>query len=231
MSETLTIKVPDGTFSAYVARPSREPAPAIVVLQEIFGVNPDMRQTADELAALGFIAICPDLFWRQTPNVELSDKTDWDRAGKLYQAYDVDQGVTDIIAAVESARTLSGATGKVGVVGFCLGGLMTFLTAARGKVDAAVSYYGGRTEEFLAEAPNIAAPLIMHFGEEDEYISKDAQKAIKDKMIGMVAVEIFTYPGRSHAFARHHGTKYDEAAATLANARTASFFKKHLGIA
>ncbi|OAJ54853.1 carboxymethylenebutenolidase [Paraburkholderia ginsengiterrae] len=231
MSEILNIKVPDGSFSAYVARPKQEPAPAVVVLQEIFGVNTDMRQTADELAALGFIAICPDLFWRQVPNVQLSDKTDWDQAAKLYQAYDVNQGAVDIIAAVEWARTLPGATGQVGVVGFCLGGLMSYLTAARGKIDAAVSYYGGRTDEFLDEASNITAPMIMHFGEEDEYISQAAQQAIKAKMHGKPGVDIFSYPGCAHAFARHHGTKFDEAAAHLANGRTASFFKKHLGLA
>ncbi|MFM0248252.1 dienelactone hydrolase family protein [Paraburkholderia sediminicola] len=231
MSETLSITVPDGTFSAYVVRPARQPAPAVVVLQEIFGVNPDMRQTADELAALGFIAICPDLFWRQAPNVQLSDKTDWDKAGKLYEAYDVNQGVPDIVATVQAARTLPNATGKVGVVGFCLGGLMTFLTAARSGVDAAAGYYGGRTEQFLSETPTVSAPMIMHFGTEDEYISRDAQKAIKDSVAGMPNMEIFTYQGSAHAFSRHNGTKYDAAAAALANGRTAGFFKTHLGLA
>ncbi|MFM0206561.1 dienelactone hydrolase family protein [Paraburkholderia sediminicola] len=231
MSEILSITVPDGTFSAYVAHPTQQPAPAIVVLQEIFGVNPDLRQTTDELAALGFIGICPDLFWRQAPNVQLSDKTDWDKAAKLYEAYDVNQGVQDIVATVQAARVLSGATGKVGVVGFCLGGLMTFLTAARSNVEAAACYYGGRTEQFLSEAPNVAAPLIMHFGTEDEYIASDAQRAIKDSVAGMPNVEIFTYQGSAHAFSRHNGTKYDATAAALANGRTASFFKTHLGLA
>jgi carboxymethylenebutenolidase len=228
MTDMLTIDTPDGSFSAYVARPSQLPAPVVVVLQEIFGVNPDMRQSADELAALGFIAVCPDLFWRQAPNIVLSDKTDWDRATKLYAAYDLSEGVTDIVAALAAARTLPGATGKVGLMGFCLGGLMTFLTAARGKVDAAVCYYGGNTEQHLAEAANVSAPMIMHIGEEDEYISKTALNAIKEAVREMKNVEIFTYPGCSHAFARHRGTKYDEAAATLANGRTADFFKKHL---
>jgi carboxymethylenebutenolidase len=231
MNETLSITTPDGTFSAYVARPAQQPAPAIVVLQEIFGVNPDMRQTADELAALGFIAICPDLFWRQAPNVQLSDKTDWDQAGKLYAGYDRSQGVDDIVATLNTARTLPGATGKVGVMGFCLGGLMTFLTTARSDVDAAVCYYGGETDKYLSEVPNVKAPLIMHIGEEDEYISKDATKAIKEATRENAQIEVFTYPGCSHAFARHRGTKYDGAAATLANGRTASFFAKHLGSA
>lgn len=228
MTDMLTIDTPDGSFSAYVTRPSQLPAPVVVVLQEIFGVNPDMRQSADELAALGFIAVCPDLFWRQAPNIVLSDKTDWDRASKLYAAYDLSEGVNDIVATLAAARTLPDATGKVGLMGFCLGGLMTFLTAARGKVDAAVCYYGGNTEQHLAEAENVSAPMIMHIGEEDEYISKTALNAIKEAVREKKNVEVFTYPGCSHAFARHRGTRYDEAAATLANGRTAGFFRKHL---
>jgi carboxymethylenebutenolidase len=231
MTETIKINTPDGAFSAYVARPANLPAPAIVVLQEIFGVNSDMRESADELAAQGFIAICPDLFWRQTANVELSDKTDWDKAFKLYEGYDQDQGVTDIVAALNAARSLPGATGKVGLMGFCLGGLMTYLTSARDSVDAAVVYYGGSTEQHLSEVDNVKAPMIMHFGEEDEYISKDAQQAIKAAVDGKEGIEVFSYPGCAHAFARHRGEKYDGAAASLANGRTASFFKAQLGLA
>ena len=229
MSEYTTISTPDGTFSAYVARPTRKPARVIIVLQEIFGVNPDMRQTADELAAVGFIAVCPDLFWRQAPGVQLSDKTDWDKAGKLYEAYDLDKGVEDISATINAAHTLLGASGKVGLMGFCLGGLMTFLTAARTDIDAGVSYYGGRTERFLSEAPSVKAPFMMHVGEDDEYISRDAQQAIKKAFEGRPNASIHTYPGCAHAFGRHRGTRYDAMAAALANARTVEFFHKYLG--
>ena len=228
MSEMLTITTPDGSFSAYVARPATLPAPVVVVLQEVFGINADMRKSSDELAEAGFIAICPDLFWRQAPNIELSDKTDWDRAFALYQAYDIDKGVKDIEATLEFGRTLSGSTGKVGLTGFCLGGLMTCLTTARSHVDASVSYYGGRTEEFLAEAPGIKTPWIMHVGDEDEYISKPAQAAIKAALAGKPGVEIYTYAGCAHAFTRHDGTRYDAAAAAMANKRTVDFFHTQL---
>jgi carboxymethylenebutenolidase len=231
MSQMLSINTPDGEFSAYVARPVGGPAPVVVVLQEIFGVNADMRQSSDELAERGFIAVCPDLFWRQKPNVQLSDKTDWEPALKLYEAYDIPVGVTDIVATMDFARSLPGSNGRVGLMGYCFGGLMTYLTAARAHVDVGVSYYGGRTEQFLAESGKVTAPMIFHVGEEDEYISKDAQSAIKEAMKGKELVEVFTYPGCGHAFARHRGEKYDTAAANLANERTASFFKKYLDAA
>jgi carboxymethylenebutenolidase len=230
MNTELKISTPDGSFSTYVAYPAKVPAPAIIILQEIFGVNPDMRQTADELAAEGFVAICPDLFWRQIPNVELSDKTDWEIGLKLYQAYDVTEGVADIVATMHAARSQPYTTGRVGVMGFCLGGLMTYLTATRAGFDAGVWYYGGRTEEFLSEADNLTDPLLMHVGENDEYISPTAQSAIKDAIKTNPKVEMHIYPGCFHAFARHRGTKFDEDAAKVANARTAEFFKKHLGL-
>lgn len=233
MNETISIDTPDGAFSAYVALPATLPAPAVVVLQEIFGVNPDMRESADELAALGFLAICPDLFWRQAANIVLSDKTDWDKALQYYEHYDRAQGVHDIVTTLNAARHLPGCNGKVGLMGFCLGGLMTFLTAAREpeSVDAAVVYYGGSTEDYLSETAGIKAPMIMHFGEEDEFISKDAQRSIKAAVSGKPEIEVFSYAGCSHAFARHRGLKYDEAAAHLANGRTARFFETHLGMA
>jgi carboxymethylenebutenolidase len=230
MSETITIPTADGSFAAYLARPAVTPAAAIVVCQEIFGINADMRQTCDEFASQGFLAICPDLFWRLEPGVELSDKTDWEKALALYEAYDLNTGVTDILATMQAARTLRGASGKVGLLGFCLGGLMTFLTAARHALDASVAYHGGRTEQHLAEAPGVTGPLLMHLAEEDEFISKEAQRAIIAALKDKPNVEIHTYPGCSHAFARHGGTHYDAAAARLATSRTLSFFQSNLGV-
>lgn len=225
----LSISTPDGHFSTYVAYPAKLPAPAIIILQEIFGVNPDLRQTADELAADGFVAICPDLFWRQSPNVQLSDQTDWDTGLKLYQAYDVTEGVADIVATMHAARRLPYTTGKVGVMGFCLGGLMTYLTATRAGFDAGVWYYGGRTEEFLSEACNLSDPLLMHVGENDEYISPAAQRQIKEAIRTNAHIELHVYEGCAHAFSRHRGSKFDQEAAALAKLRTVDFFKLHLG--
>jgi carboxymethylenebutenolidase len=208
MSESIKITALDGVFSAYVAKPNAPSAPVIVVLQEVFGVNADMRETCNELADKGFIALCPDLFWRQEPGLDLSHWTEaeWKKGLALYDAYDFDAGVSDIVDTVTVSRTLDGASGRVGVMGFCLGGLMTFLTAARGNADAAVAYYGGGTENHLGEASAVSIPMLMHLGEEDEFISKDAQRKIKQAFVSNAQVEIYSYPGCSHAFAPTHGS-------------------------
>ena len=230
MKDRITIEGRDGAFGAYMARPKTLPAPAVVVLQEIFGVNMDMRETCDELAAQGFIAVCPDLFWRQEPGLDLNHWSDaeWKKGLALYAAYDRDKGVRDIVDTAHASGQLDGASGKVGVMGFCLGGLMTFLTAAREKIDAAVAYHGGETEKYLDEADKITAPMLMHLAEEDEFISKEAQTKIKAALSNKPNVEIYTYPGCNHAFARHTGTHYDAAAAGEANGRTWQFLHDHL---
>ena len=230
MGTYITVATPQGKFQAYLARPDALLAPAIVVIQEIFGVNADLRETCDELAAQGYLAISPDLFWRMEPGVDLSDQTEaeWKKGFALYTAFDYDAGVIDIVATTDKARSLPGANGKVGLMGYCLGGLMTFIVTARNGADASVVYYGARTEEYLGEAGAIGTPLLIHLGEEDEYISKTAQKAIIDALADNPSARVFTYPGCKHAFARHHGIHYDQRAADLANGRTAEFFKAHL---
>ncbi len=230
ISKYITVDTPDGSFRAYVANPRVLAAPAIVVIQEIFGVNADLRNTCDELAAQGYFAISPDLFWRQEPGVDMSDQTEaeWKKGFALYTAFDYEAGVADIAATMEIARTLPGANGKVGLIGYCLGGLMTFIVTARKGADASVEYYGAGTEKHLDEANNIKNPLLIHLGEEDEYISSDAQKAIIGALKDNSFAQVFTYPGCRHAFARHHGIHYDRDAATLANGRTADFFNLHL---
>jgi carboxymethylenebutenolidase len=230
MNPSIHINTSDGTFKAYIARPAIVPAPAVVVVQEIFGVNADLRATCDELATQGYFALSPDLFWRMEPGVDLSDQSEaeWKKGFALYAAFDYPTGVSDIAATLQAARTLSGANGKVGLMGYCLGGLMTFLTTARCGADASVVFYGGNTEKHLNEARNIKNPLMMHLGEEDEYISTEAQKSIISAFAGNELAQVFTYPGCRHAFARHRGIHFDPDAARLANRRTADFFQHHL---
>jgi len=230
MKEHITIEGHDGAFAAYIARPKTSPTPAVVVLQEVFGVNADIRKTCDELAEQGFIAVAPDLFWRQEPGLDLNHWSDaeWKKGLALYAAYDRDKGVRDIVDTAHAAGHLEGASGKVGVMGFCLGGLMTFLTAAREKIDAAVAYHGGDTEKYLDEADKITAPMLMHLAEEDEFISKEAQTKIKAALSNKPNVEIYSYPGCNHAFARHTGTHYNAEAAAKANGRTWQFLHDHL---
>jgi carboxymethylenebutenolidase len=230
MQESIQINTPDGSFRAHVARPAAEPAPVVIVLHEVFGVNADMRQTCDELAALGYLAICPDLLWRLEPGVEMSDRTEAElvKALALYTAFNVDTGVDDVARAIQVARTLPGATGKVGLIGFCLGGLMAFLATARVGADAAVAYYPGNADKHLEEATRIDKPLQVHLAREDEFIPAGPQMEIIEALKNRPTVQTFGYPGCSHAFARHSGSHYDAAAAALANERSAAFLAFHL---
>src|ERR1700693_3728062 len=162
MKHHIAIEGRDGAFGAYIARPTVLPAPAVVVLHEVFGVNADIRKTCDELAEQGFIAVAPDLFWRQEPGLDLNHWSDaeWKKGLALYAAYDRNKGVLDIVDTAYAAGQLDGASGKIGVMGFCLGGLMAFLTAARAKIDAAVAYHGGGTAKYLDETGGLCAPIV-----------------------------------------------------------------------
>jgi carboxymethylenebutenolidase len=230
MGNRLTVRGQDGAFSAYIARPAALPAPAVVVLQELFGVNADIRKTCDELAEKGFIAVAPDLFWRQEPGVDLevTSEPDWQHGLRLYQSYDRNAGVSDIKDTLAAVAELPDCTGKAAVLGYCLGALMSFLTAVRSEVDAVVAYHGGDTEKYLREVDGLHAPLLMHLGEEDEFISKPAQAQIKAALASKPNATVHSYPGQRHAFSRHGGAHYNAAAAALANGRTHEFLKHEL---
>jgi carboxymethylenebutenolidase len=229
--EYLTIPTGDGEFKAYVARPEAADAPAIVVIQEIFGVNAVMRHAADHYAAQGYLAICPDLFWRVEPGVDITDKTkaEWDKAFALMNAFDVDKGVEDIQTTLSFARQQKGATGKAGAVGYCLGGKLAFLTATRTDVDASVSYYGVGLDALMGEAEKLHGPLMLHVAEQDGFSSPEARDRLVAGMKNHPHVELYVYPGCDHAFAREGGEHYDAEAAETANARTLALFERALG--
>jgi carboxymethylenebutenolidase len=231
MKDGIMIEGRNGDFGAYIARPKTLPAPAVIVLHEVFGVNADIRKTCDELAEQGFVAIAPDLFWRQEPGVDLSvtSEPDWQHGLHLYQAYNRDTGAKDVKDTADAAAKMPECTGKVAVIGFCLGGLMTFLAAVRYGADAAVVYHGGDTEKYLDEAKGFDSPMLMHLAEEDEFISKPAQAQIRAALAGKPNATVYSYPGQHHAFARHNGAHYNAAAASLANGRTEEFLHRHLG--
>jgi carboxymethylenebutenolidase len=230
MSDRITIEGRDGAFGAYIARPNSLPAPAVVVLHEVFGVNADIRKTCDELAEKGFIAVAPDLFWRQEPGVDLSvtSESDWQHGLRLNQAYDRDAGAGDVKDTANAVAKLPGCTGKVAVLGYCLGGLLVYLTAVRFGVDAGVAYHGGDTEKYLGEVDGLHAPLLMHLAEEDEFISKPAQAQIKAALASKPNATVYSYPGQNHAFSRHNGAHYNAAAAALAHGRTYEFLHQKL---
>jgi carboxymethylenebutenolidase len=232
MNDRITIEGRDGAFDAYIARSKTSPAPAVVVLQELFGVNADIRKTCDELAEQGFLAVAPDLFWRQEPGVDLSNVTsdaDWQHGLRLYAAYDRDAGAKDVKDTVDAVRNLLECNGKVAVLGYCLGALMVFLTAVRCQgVDAAVAYHGGDTDKYLGDVDGLNAPLLMHLAEEDEFISKAAQAQIKAALAKKPNTAVYSYPGQNHAFSRHNGAHYNAAAAALAHERTYAFLNRQL---
>ena len=230
MNDRITIEGRDGEFSAYIARPKVLPAPAVLVLHEVFGVNTDIRKHCDELAEQGFIAVAPDLFWRQEPGVDLSvtSEPDWQHGLRLNQTYDRDAGARDVKDTANVVAKLPGCIGKVAVLGYCLGGLITFLTAARYGADAAVAYHGGDTEKYLGEVDGLHAPLLMHLGEEDEFISKAAQSEIKAALANKPNTTVYSYPGQRHAFSRHGGAHYNAEAAALAHERTYAFLNRQL---
>lgn len=229
MGRRITIQGKDGAFEAYVADPQGGSAsgPAIVVIQEIFGVNHVMRDTCDWLAAEGYTAVCPDLFWRIEPGIDITDRTEaeWARAFELFKAFNVDTGAQDIAATIAQLR--ADGHGKVGAVGYCLGGLMAYLTAARTDVDAAVGYYGVGIDAYLGEAAQIKKPLMLHIAEEDGFVSKDSQAKMK-AALASPAFALHSYPGRDHAFARLGGQHYHVGDAATANQRTIDFFATNL---
>jgi carboxymethylenebutenolidase len=228
--QTVTIKGKDGAFSGYLASPGPGRGPGLVVIQEIFGVNAVMRDIADGMASRGYFALVPDLFWRLEPGVQLTDKTDadWKKALDLMGRFDIDKGMEDIQATIDHLRKLPGCTGKVGALGYCLGGQLAYLTAARTDADAAVGYYGVNIQNRLDEAKNIKHPLMLHIAEADEYVPADAQAKIEAALKGNPKVTLHRYPLMNHAFARVGGAHYDKAMADHANIRSATFFRQHL---
>src|SRR5437867_742091 len=227
----ITIKSFDGDeFSAYFALPASGYGPGIVVLQEIFGVNEYMRSVCDWYAAHGFVAICPDLFWRQEPGIQRTDRSEaeWQKAFQLYQGLDEAKAVEDSAAAVEFLRRHSACTGRVGAVGFCLGGNLAWLLSVRFKPDCAVGYYGVGIEKTLNEARNLSSPLMLHIAGKDQYCPPEAHKQIHAVLDSNSLVTIHDYPEHDHAFGRPGGEHYDVKAAELANLRTLEFFVRNL---
>ena len=230
MAEVTITAGDGGTFAAYLASPPTGSGPGIVVIQEIFGINKVMRDIADGWAAKGYMAICPDLFWRQEPGIELTDQSqaEWDRAFGLYQGFDEAKGAEDLGATLAHLRGLEGCSGKIGSVGFCLGGKLAYLMATRGDADCNVGYYGVGIENALDEAEKIKAPLLLHIAEKDQFCPPEAQAKVHGALDSHGQVTIHDYAGADHAFARPGGEHYDESAADLANQRTADFLAGNL---
>ena len=219
----------DGTFPAHVARPVGAPRAAIIVIPEIFGCNPGIVQKCESWAAKGYLAVAPDIFWRFAPGVEL----DPDVPAQLQEAFgyfgqfDPDAGVKDIEAVIHWIRREQGVA-KVGCAGYCLGGRLAYMAAARTDIDVSVGYYGVMIDQMLGESHAIARPLMLHIAGADHFVGPDAQAAIHAGLDGHPRVTLHDYPGLDHGFAAEMGDRRDEEGARLADSRTEAFFAEHL---
>lgn len=220
----------DASMPAYVARPQGSPRGAIIVVQEVFGVEKGIRKKADDWAARGYLAVAPDVFWRQEKGVELDADVpeQFQKAIELMMAHDVDLGIRDIEAVIHWIRRQEGIP-KVGLVGFCMGGRVAYMAATRTDIDASVGYYGVAIDQMLNESHAIARPLMLHIPTADGFVPPEAQKAMHDGLDPNPHCTLHDYEGLDHGFAAEIGTRRDPAAAELADTRTAEFFAQHVG--
>ncbi len=231
MGKDITISGEDGAFGGYLAVPASGKGPGVVVIQEVFGINKWVRSVADMMAAEGYIALAPDLFWRIAPGIQLdpSKPEEFQKGLELYRKYDFDKALADIRSTMTYLRTAPGASGKVGNMGFCAGGLLSYMCAARTDTDASSSYYGGGINGRLELMEKIEKPTLLHLAGVDDFMPPEAQGKIRDAAVKNPNVTVHVYPGVHHGFCRDIDPRnYDAAACKLAHGRTLELFKKTL---
>jgi carboxymethylenebutenolidase len=230
---SITVQASDGTgsFSAYLLEPKSKPAGVVVLIQEIFGVNQAMRDTAAWVADLGFIAVCPDLFWRIEPGIDITDKSEaeWKQAFALFGKFDQVKGMDDLKATVATARKLPGANGKVATMGYCLGGRLAFMMAEQSDADANISYYGVGLDNLLGDLGKVTQPLIVHIADKDEFFPSEGRAKVVEAVISHRQIACYVYPSADHAFARVGGVHWDGRSAAIANGRSAEALVAALG--
>ena len=227
---SITARDASGTFNAYLARPAQGSGPGMVVIQEIFGINEYVRRTADRFAEEGYVVLAPDLFWRIEPGIDLGyAPEDYQRAFELFGAFDVDKGIDDIAATIDALRARDDQAGGVGCVGFCLGGKLAYLTAARTDIDCAVAYYGVGMDAHVDEAAKVSVPIVFHMAELDGYAPLEQREALMAAFEGNPNATFYVYQGQDHAFAREEGEHYDKPSTLMASGRTMELFHRAIG--
>lgn len=220
-----------GEFDAYIAEPPAGTGPGLVIIQEIFGVNHHMRSLADRYARQGFLVAVPDLFWRMEPGVELTyDDQGMKKGLDLYANFNTNDAIADIDATVNALKNHDRCTKKVATVGFCMGGKLSYLAAARLNVDAAVSYYGGGIQDHLEEGSRIKCPAVLHYGQNDDHIPADAISKVRKELAANQNIEIFVYPGTGHGFNCDERKDFHKQSAEVAYARSLAVLNRGLGV-
>ncbi|OTP67870.1 dienelactone hydrolase family protein [Caballeronia sordidicola] len=229
--QTIQVTAQDGgTFAAYLAKPAQGSGPGLVLLQEIFGINGYMLAMADRYAEEGYVVLVPDLFWRMKPGVDLGyDEVDFAEALGYNEKLDEGKAVDDIAATIAALRALPDHAGKVGTIGYCLGGRLAMLAAARTDVDCAVSYYGVGLDAYTSESASIHCPMIFHFAENDALTPPETREKIIAALKEKASIETYVYPGCDHAFATPERENFDKPAAMMAYSRTMAMLRKALG--
>jgi carboxymethylenebutenolidase len=229
-TEPITATDGSGTFAGTVTLPDAGSGPGLLLLHEIFGVNDYIVDLGRRLAELGYVSLAPDLFWRQEPGVHLGiGDDDLARGMQLGQAFDPGTGVEDVLASLDHLRGLPEITGRVGVIGFCFGGVMAYLTAAHGGPDAAVSYYGSGVPDLLGLADRITCPVLFHFGGSDPYLPRDEAERVAETFAGRVDADVHLHDGAGHAFDNWTNPRFSQPEpAAAAWETTAAFLARHL---
>ena len=232
MSRPDIVSADGGPFGGYLALPAGDgPAPAVIVILEIRGVNANLRAICDGYAAQGYLAVAPDLLWRIQPDLDYDPDTPagWDLAMKIHAGFDEAKAVDDLKATLAWIRRHPRSNGIVGTVGYCLGGRLAFMMATQSDADANISYYGVGLDGLLGDLGKVTKPLVIHIADKDAFFPPEGRAAVVAATKGNSHAVSYVYPNADHAFARVNGIHWDGRSATIANGRGAEPLVKALG--
>ena len=230
-ASTVSIASHDGrAFDAYLSLPPKGTGPGLIIIQEIWGVNAHIRAVADQYALDGYVVLAPDVFWRQQPRVDLQyTEADTQLAYQYMTHLDGPNAVRDLVSTAQALRARPEVNGKIGSVGFCMGGRLSYALAGSGAVDAAVCYYGGGIQNNLGLAASVQVPILFHYAELGDHIPQEAVSAVRDAFAAHQQARFHVYPGVGHGFNCWGRPLYNQRAAALARGRTLQWLAENLG--